>query len=232
VIRKGAGLVVGFLLYAATLFGQETVSDSLIVVTPDTVRISPELVAAVDSVINTGRQGKPKFLPNPKTALRLSLLTPGLGGGQIYNRDYWKLPFVYAAYGTSIYFVVLNIGRYNTMVDHYKEFYFLDDENAPNFGQRNPDVKSVSVYIKSQNRHVDMSIDQVKRVKDTYRRWRDWSFFALAASYALAAVEANVAAHLKTFDLSEDLTMKVQPSLVHPQLAGTAPGVKLVFHFK
>lgn len=230
-IRKRGGFVVGFILITVTLFGQQTVNDSLTVTRPDTSLTSPITVEG-DTVILSSKNSKPKFMPNPKTALRLSLLTPGLGGGQIYNRDYWKLPFVYAAYGTSIYFVALNIGRYNTMVDHYKEFYFLDDSSAPNYGQRNPDVRTVRVYIKSQNRHVDMTIDQVKRVKDTYRRWRDWSFFALAASYALAAVEANVAAHLKTFDLSDDLTMKIQPSFVQPQLAGVTPGMKLVFTFK
>ncbi len=175
---------------------------------------------------------KQKFLPNPKTALRLSLLTPALGGGQIYNRDYWKLPLVYAGYGTSIYFIVLNINRYGTMVDHYKEFYHLDDPSDPNYGQINSDVRTVSVYIKSQDRYADMSIDQVRRVKDTYRRWRDWSFFALGAVYALAAIEANVAAHMKTFDLTDDLSMRIQPSVVQPHMRTPAPGLKLVLLVK
>ncbi len=175
---------------------------------------------------------KKKFLPDPKKALRLSLLTPVLGGGQIYNRDYWKLPLVYTGYGASIYFIILNIDRYGTMVDHYKEFYHLDDPSDPNYGQLNSAVKSVKVYIKSQDRYADMSIDQVQRVKDTYRRWRDWSFFALGAVYALAAIEANVAAHMKTFDLSDDLSMRVQPSVVQPHMPKPVPGLKLVLMVK
>ncbi len=191
-----------------------------------------KVIVQGDTIPASRASRKPKFLPKPKTALRLSLLTPALGGGQIYNRDYWKLPFVYAGYGTSIYFIILNINRYGTMVDHYKEFYHLDDPKAANYGQINSSVKTVKVYIKSQDRYADMSIDQVQRVKDTYRRWRDWSFFALGAVYALAAIEANVAAHMKTFDLSDDLSMRVQPSVVQPHLPGPAPGLKLVLLVK
>ena len=237
-IRRAGWVVVYFLLCGTMLYGQDQIPDSL--------RLQPTALPAniiADSIARNQVQvgdtaaishvpHKRKFLPNPKTALRLSLLTPALGGGQIYNRDYWKLPLVYAGYGTSIYFIILNVKRYGTMVDHYREFYHLEDPTAPNYGQINKDVKTVSVYIKSQDRYADMSIDQVQRVKDTYRRWRDWSFFALGAVYALAAIEANVAAHMKTFDLSDELSMKIQPALVQPYMPAPAPGVKLVLLVK
>lgn len=193
---------------------------------------STAIVTATDSVSKTKSKAKPKFLPNPKRAIRISLLTPALGGGQIYNRDYWKLPFVYAGYGASLYFIIVNMDRYGTMVDHYKEFYILDDTSDPNYGKLNPDVKTVEVFNKRENRYVPMTIDNVRRAKDTYRRWRDWSYFSFAAVYALAAIEANVAAHLKTFDLSDDLSMRVQPKVTTPQTTALTPGVKLVFVFK
>lgn len=221
-IRRAGWVAACLFLCGTVLYGQNQTPDSL-VHKPAEIPVS----AIADSATR-----KQKFLPNPKTALRLSLLTPALGGGQIYNRDYWKLPFVYAGYGTSIYFIVLNINRYGTMVDHYKEFYHLDDPSDPNYGLINSDVGTVSVYIKSQDRYRDMTIDEVRRVKDTYRRWRDWSFFALGAVYALAAIEANVAAHMKTFDLSDDLSMRVQPSVVQPNMRGPAPGLKLVLLVK
>ncbi|GAA4447746.1 hypothetical protein GCM10023091_43150 [Ravibacter arvi] len=223
------------LLCGLRLYGQVPAADSIARKAADgleAVKTDTTLAVQVDSLIRKS-SGKPKFYPNPKRALRWSLLTPGLGGGQIYNRDYWKLPFVYAAYGASVYFIFLNIDRYGTMVDHYKSFYFLSDPSDKNtYGKLNPDVKTVQVYIKSQNRYADLDINQVKRFKDTYRRWRDWSFFALAATYSLAAIEANVAAHLKTFDLSDDLSMRVQPSFVQPQLATPAPGIRLVLLLK
>ncbi len=220
-------------LCGTVLYGQNQTPDSLVhkpAELPDSViadSSARKVIVQGDTVSVPSATRKKKFLPDPKTALRLSLLTPALGGGQIYNRDYWKLPFVYAGYGTSIYFIILNINRYGTMVDHYKEFYILDPAD-PDYGKINPDVKTVKVYIKSQDRYADMSIDQVQRVKDTYRRWRDWSFFALGAVYALAAIEANVAAHMKTFDLSDDLSMRIQPSVVQPHMRTPAPGLKLV----
>lgn len=232
-IQRGGWFAVCLLLYGINLYGQNAVTDSLRRSIPDSlVNLADSTAAAViaknDSLREKAASGKPRFYPKPKKALRLSLLTPGLAGGQLYNRDYWKLPFVYAGYGVSIYFVVLNINRYGTMVDHYKEFYHLDDPSDPLYGQLNADIKTVSVFVKSRNQYVDMNINQVSRAKDTYRRWRDWSFFALGAVYALAAIEANVAAHLKTFDLSDDLSLRVQPSLVQPRVPGPAPGVRLV----
>lgn len=230
-------MVACLFLCGTVLHAQDQTPDSLVhrpadmpVIIADSA--ARNVVIKGDTVPVAPVTSKRKFLPDPKKALRLSLLTPVLGGGQIYNRDYWKLPFVYAGYGASIYFIILNVDRYGTMVGHYKEFYHLDDPSNPNYGQLNSAVKTVKVYIKSQDRYADMSIDQVQRVKDTYRRWRDWSFFALGAVYALAAIEANVAAHMKTFDLSDDLSMRVQPSVVQPHMTKPVPGLKLVFLVK
>lgn len=236
-IRRAGWVAACLFLCGTVLYAQDQRPDSLLhkpvdapVIIADSA--ARKVVLKGDTVPAPSVTRKKKFLPEPKKALRLSLLTPVLGGGQIYNRDYWKLPFVYAGYGASIYFIILNIDRYGTMVDHYKEFYHLDDPSDPNYGQLNSAVKSVKVYIKSQDRYADMSIDQVQRVKDTYRRWRDWSFFALGAVYALAAIEANVAAHMKTFDLSDDLSMRIQPSMVQPHMPRPAPGLKLVLLVK
>lgn len=235
-IERGVWFAASLLLlYAPALFGQVVVPDSVQTITVDSlvrkIDSTDVVVIAADTIIAPASKNKPKFIPNPKKAIRISLLTPVLGGGQIYNRDYWKLPFVYGAYGASLYFIILNVDRYQTMVGHYKEFYILDESN-PNFGKLNPDVKTVDVYNKSQNRYIPMTIDNVRRAKDTYRRWRDWSYFAIAATYAMAAIEANVAAHLKTFDLSEDLTMRIQPTVTSPGPTTLTPGVKLVFAFK
>lgn len=238
-VGRGVWWVVCFFLVCASgAYAQVSSPDSSQVVVPDSLSLAAadSLVAVIgavaDSVLNEKKAGKPKFYPNPKRALRLSLLTPGLAGGQIYNRDYWKLPLVYIGYGTSFYFTFRNFTWYNTMVGHYKTFYFLSDPTNENYGQRNPAVTSVEVYIQSQDRNADLTFDQVKRLKDTYRRWRDWAVFSVAAVYALAAIEANVAAHLKTFDLSDDLSMRIQPSVVQPQMQGLTPGVKMVFVFK
>ncbi len=237
-IRRAGWVAACLFLCGTVLYAQNQAPDSLghkpaeIPVSAIADSTSLNVIVEGDTIPKRRASRKPKFLPNPKTALRLSLLTPALGGGQIYNRDYWKLPLVYAGYGASIYFIVLNINRYGTMVDHYKEFYHLDDPSDPKYGQVNSDIRTVRVYIKSQDRYADMSMDQVQRVKDTYRRWRDWSFFALGAVYALAAIEANVAAHMKTFDLTDDLSMRIQPSVVQPHMPGPAPGLKLVLLVK
>jgi hypothetical protein len=149
------------------------------------------------------------------------------GSGQIYNRDYWKVPFVYAGFGACIYAIQWNWVRYNDYIDAYKKFYDMET------GQRLPGVERVDLYLRSSDETYQATIDQVKRGRTFYRRWRDYGFVFFGVVYALSTIEANVAAHMKTFDISDDLSIRFEPTIVNPVMpANTAPGMRIVLGFR
>ncbi len=183
---------------------------------PEVRLISSQVPAAADS-----SAFRASFTPVPKKATLYSIVP---GGGQIYNRDYWKLPLVYAAFGGAMYMIRWNTLRYHDYLTAYLTSYNLDT------GQ--PSGKTeYEVYVRGKKTYYTLSLDNVKRGKDFYRRYRDWGYALIGASFALAAIEANVAAHLKTFDISDDLTFKIEPSFRQPLAPAPALGVRLVFNF-
>lgn len=182
--------------------------------------------------------GKKKFIPNPGKATKLAALIPG--SGQIYNRDYWKVPLVYAAFAggtwTAIYWNV----RYHDFLKGYKTFYDLADPGSKTYGQIKKGLTTDSklpIFFRGgilNGERVDsllLTIDQVKREKNTYRRYRETAIVFTVALYALSIIEANVAAHLKTFDLSEDISLNVTPKIQQPNMMKPTPGISLVFDF-
>lgn len=162
-------------------------------------------------------------LPVPKKSAIYSLILPS--AGQIYNRDYWKLPFVYAGFGGAGYMIYWNTLRYN---DFLKPYLASVDANGKPLNK-----ETYEVYIRTDKEYRSLSLDQIKRGKTFYRRYREYGFVILAVVYALTAVEANVAAHLKNFNanMNEDLTFRIEPSIDRTFMAQTAPGVKLIIGF-
>ena len=124
-----------------------------------------------------------KRAPSPKKALLLSLALPGTG--QIYNGDWWKAPIVYGAIGGMYYFVHFNYTEYK----RYSVARDLLLENKPN---EFPGASEASI----------------RAVRDYYRSNLELSCVGLGLVYILQGVEAFVAAHLKTFDVNEDLGFK------------------------
>jgi hypothetical protein len=165
-----------------------------------------------------------KFRPVPKKATIFAIAFPG--GGQIYNRDYWKLPLVYGAFGGAVYAIRWNTVRYQDFLTGYKSFFDLTS------GKPRTDVTTVPVYLRDRKETRELTLDQIRRGRTAYRRYRDYSYVIAAATYALAAVEANVAAHLKNFDISEDLSLRLEPSLYQPNTPGLTAGVRVVMSFR
>ena len=224
------GLVLLCFRVEAQTVPSERLPETVVpVVVRDTLRpvikevLRPENLAALEqdtmpATIKTGPS-----LPVPKKSAIFSLILPS--AGQIYNRDYWKLPFVYAGFGGAGYMIYWNTVRYN---DFLKPYLSSVDANG------NPvDKSEFEVYIRTDKEYRTLSLDQIKRGKTFYRRYREYGFVILAVVYALTAVEANVAAHLKNFNanMNEDLTLRIEPSAERTFMAQTAPGVKLVIGF-
>ncbi len=125
----------------------------------------------------------------PARATLYSALLPGLG--QIYNGDYWKLPIVYGGLIACGYFWQYNGLQYN----RYKTMY-------------NHAMASPSRYDGW------MTAEDLKWYRDTYRRYRDYSIIATVLVYALNIIDANVFCHFQDFDVSDDLTLRIEPGLI------------------
>lgn len=150
-----------------------------------------------------------KDYPNPKTAMLLSFALPGTG--QIYNRSWWKPPIVYAGMGWSIYSIVQNTKKYK----RFRDAYILALAGEP------------------QDTGFD-NLNDLKQIRDGFDKNRQLSFVAAILVYGVQGAEAFVNAHLKTFDVSDDLSlqMKVKPAFETGYLNETTMGVGLNFQFQ
>lgn len=195
----------------------------------------PEILSGPDSAKRT----KPKFIPIPKRAALFAAVFPA--GGQIYNRDYWKVPLVLAALAggtwTAIYWQI----RYQDFLAGYHSFYDLSDKKSNNYGKLKDGLNADSqlpVFYRGgilngeRNEARLDNINQVQKVKDDYRRYFETSIVVTAAIYVLAIIEANVAAHLKTFDISDDISFRVEPKMSQPSMRQPVPGIRLVLSFR
>ena len=144
--------------------------------------------------------------PNPKKALWLAIVIPG--AGQIYNRKYWKLPIVYGGFVGCAYAMRWN----NMMYKDYSQAYIdLTDDD--------PNTKSYERFQQFSNRITDANIKRYQELfknrKNRFRRWRDLSFFVMCGVYAISIIDAYVDASLSEFDISDDLTMRVAPTIIN-----------------
>ena len=152
-------------------------------------------------------QLKKQWIPNPTKATWMALVFPG--GGQIYNKKYWKLPIFYAGFAGCAYALTWN----NRMYKDYSAAY----KDAVN---NNWTAKSITELIPArylERTSASQVTDLLKRRKDTYRRYRDISVFAFIAVYALSVIDAYVDAELSNFDISPDLSMRVEPAVIDNQ---------------
>ena len=145
------------------------------------------------------------WTPDPHRALWLALVIPG--GGQIYNRKYWKLPIVYGGFMGCIYALTWN----NTMYKDYSQAYLDIMDDDPNTASY---TKFLHLGRVIDNSNIERYKTLFKKRKDKYRRWRDLSFFVMVGVYAVSVIDAYVDAELSVFDISRDLSLKVQPTVI------------------
>jgi len=153
--------------------------------------------------------GKKAFVPNPKKAILYSAIFPGLG--QIYNRKYWKLPIVYGGFLGCVYAITWN----NTQYTGYKSAY-------SDFLNPNPDANSWLAYkyygysddpAEWTTQQRDAFTTALKNKKDYFRRYRDLSYIIAVGLYAICMIDAYVDAQLFEFDISEDLSFRLNPMI-------------------
>lgn len=166
---------------------------------------------------------KKVWIPNPVKATWLALVIPG--GGQIYNRKYWKLPIFYGGFAGCAYALTWN----NKMYKDYSAAY----KDAVNGNWQSSSITDLLPpgYKFSETQMTEL----LRKRKDTYRRYRDLSIFAFIGVYLLSVVDAYVDAELSNFDITPDLSMRVEPTVFDNQTttrsSGKSVGVQCSFRF-
>ena len=158
----------------------------------------------------------------PRTATIRSAMVPGWG--QVYNRQYWKLPFVAGAFAVNIYFIVRNDMRYH---------YYRNILGTTYAGGTTATATTFKVPIYDDLASIrEYNQDQLNNIVAGYRKNRDGSYLILLAVWAANIVDANVTAHLKTFDMTDDISLKIQPTFSSPDIMEPVFGAKLILAFK
>lgn len=156
-----------------------------------------------DTIILTPSKAK-----DPKIATILSALLPG--AGQAYNEKIWKVPIIYGGIITNAYFVEFNNRRYQKFKDA------LEIVRDPTLGA---------------NPFPNLNQDGIIRNVDYWRRNRDLCYLIFGVIYVLGIVDAQVDAHLSGFDVSDDLSWKIEPAYESLSAGGETIGLSLKFNF-
>jgi hypothetical protein len=151
---------------------------------------------------------------SPNRAANMSALVPGLG--QAYNKKYWKIPVIYVAGGALVYAISYNNRNYKKYLNAYRLDSDVDPGNNSEFS---------GIYTP----------ENLITLKDYYRRYRDLAAISLVVLYAANIIDAYVDAHFFYFDVSDDLSMRIDPFFVPSFNAGyykPVAGLSLTFNLK
>ena len=167
--------------------------------------------------------------PDAMRAVWMGAIIPGYG--QIYNRSYWKLPVVYGAFFGCAYAITWTQGMYNDYKTAYRDI-LTDGTNGTR--EDSPDKSYIAIlpegYTISRVGGFDTWTNTLKNRQSQYRRYRDLSIVAAVAVYALSLIDAYVDAQLFDYDISDDLSLQVDPALYHDRY-GTSGELHLAFRF-
>jgi hypothetical protein len=189
--------------------GAKTFILAFVVLLP-LIILSPHIHAQEGAVKDTTATVKKPH--SPTRAAIYSAILPGLGQG--YNRKYWKIPIVYAGFGVITYFIINNTSQYRD----YKEAYTYVASGDSSY----TDNELVGKYDEQQ----------LLDGKNYYRRNMELSYIIGALWYILNIIDASVDAHFFDYDVSEDLSIRVDPMMhVRPEDLRPVTGVRLTLKF-
>ncbi len=199
-----------FMLHDIEIFAQQKdtlqqTKDTLIIKPNGKADTTAKNLAATDTTV------KKKKIYNPKVATLRSAIIPGWG--QAYNKKYWKIPIIYGALGTTTGIFFYNLKNYK-LLRH--AVVLLSDTIPGNDNQ-------VAAFVRG------FSLESVRMYRNEFRQSIDYSVLFFLVFWGLNVVDANVDAHLKGFDVSPDVSMKIKPMLIS---GNNGPGISFVFFFK
>lgn len=171
-------------------------NDTIYLVSSDTVKV----VETEEEYVSTST-----FQPDAQKSVWFAAVVPGLG--QIYNRQYWKVPIIYGGALGLAYGITWNDRMY---VDYRKGYVDLMDKdpNTNYFEYLLPE----GVTLNNSNK--DYYTRVIKTKLDNYRRNRDLCIIASAVFYLLTIIDAYVDAQMFDYDISPDLTLELTPSVI------------------
>lgn len=180
--------------------------DSNVTVKADTV-IAPKDTTQLltDSIL--------KKKHDPAKATRRSAIIPGWG--QAYNHEYWKIPIVYGALAIPAVTFIYNNKWYHRTRDAYT---IVINQETENYDKIDPRLKSLINYP-----------EDLQYYRNSFRKDRDYSVLFFLIAWGVNVVDATVFGHLKEFDVTDDLSMQINPGY-NP--ASKTAGVGLAFNFK
>lgn len=162
------------------------------------------------------------FKPDPMKSVWMGAIIPGYG--QILNKKYWKLPIVYGGFLGCIYAITWNNGKYTTYKNAYQDI--LEYQSNPYYQadvNKNPNIATFIQIVpggggfESINKFyggITTFSNTLKSKQDVFRRSQDLSIILTIGMYALTLVDAYVDAQLYDFDISPNLSMHLQPTLL------------------
>lgn len=169
----------------------------------------------LDTLTNLQAEKDTAKVHSPKKAVLFSACIPG--AGQVYNhiampkgkkKAYWKLPLIYGGLGATGYFLYKN---HTTIQSLRKEYTFRQDTGT-----------------KDDLNWLQYDDGDLLEIHDQYQTWRDLSIIGFGLVYIIQIVDAGVEAHFVNFDISEDLSLSIQPKLYNLNTAG----VGCTFNFR
>ncbi len=173
----------------------------------------------------------PQVNRSPKKASIYAALFPGLG--QIYNKKYWKLPIIYGGYAGLIYVLGWNNKNYKDYFQGYR--IVVENTSATNL---KPDerafldnlIKNPSISLDNPSTYSYIS-SQLKGGKDFFRRNRDLTIIGIAVLHVLSIIDASVDANLFDFDISDDLSLRLEPMPINLGNQNLGMGFNLAINF-
>lgn len=163
---------------------------------------------------------------SPHKATFYAAILPGLG--QAYNKKYWKIPILYAGIGGLAYAIHFNTKYYNSYKSAYRDFIIRDPGNKSYLEFIPPNMSEDDVT----GQYEDWFESALLSKKQYYRRYRDLSYLGMVGIYIIQMVDAAVDAHFYNFDISDDLSMRVEPAMMAPapgEFAGLGVQIQLKF---
>jgi hypothetical protein len=215
-VWTGAMLTSGFLsgdrLMAQNRLEKVSAAESQPTKTP-VVRPASKPTAATAKSKATPDTGKKERSIAANAALRSAMIP---GWGQIYNRKYWKLPLVYGALAIPVSTFAYNLDWYHKCREAYSIRYFNDTSRVL------PDLPTDGIDQQLQ----PLSTQSLRLYRNEFRKNVDLSVLALLALWGLNVLDATVDGHLRSFNVSDDLSLKLDPG---PGMPGQAMSVGLVW---
>lgn len=218
--------IIGKAYSQVTPDSTRTSRDTTVPVPTDKLPVFSDTTQYNDTSVVKTKTGKDsvvvkKKVHSPKGATIRSLIIPGWG--QVYNKKYWKVPIVYGAIGFPAYLFTYNRKMYNktkyalSIVANNR---YTGPLAADSLERVDPQLKRL-VDLKDEGSLINY--------RNEFRRSMDYSILFTILMWGLNIVDATVDGHLKGFDVGDELSLKIKPTMVPNTMT---PGLGIVMNFK